>query len=488
MTTFAPTQKPRPRSRWWCLSVVSLAIFIVTMDIGLLSIALPEIITDLHADLALTGWIALIYALGTAALYLPCGRLSDILGRGKVFSIGFLFYALSSFVAGLSRSPGQLIFFRGLQAAGSALIMVNSFALVTALFPPEARGRAMGISGGTVSALGYTLGPVIGGLLTYSLGWRANFFITSLLAFVGFVAARLLLNGETIAAGRGDHPKAFDLVGAITFAFSISALLLALTSAQNGSGHVSLPLVELFAGALSFAIFVWWERRVAAPLLDLRLFRIRAFAVGNLTRLISFITVSLNSLMMPLFLQLAMGLDPMQSGFLVAPTPLVLALLAPLTGWLSERIAPRIMCIVGLAVKGVAFFNLSSLTLEVNSLGVIWRLGLLGIGLGIFQTPNNNSLMSSLPVDRLGVGSSFLSIVRSLGHSTGAALATAIVSVRLVTLTGQTSLQNLRSVTGTAGQGPMLRAFLAGFQDAYLTAAVLCFAGVIILFVSRRST
>ncbi|HMA80396.1 MAG TPA: MFS transporter, partial [Candidatus Binatia bacterium] len=149
------------RNRWWSLLVASLATLIVTADSGQLSIALPLIVRDLHADLTLASWVALVYALITASLYLPCGRLSDLFGIGKLFLAGFLLYAASSLGAAMAQGAGQLIFFRALQAAGSALIMANNFALVTALFPPEERGRAMGIAGGTVSALGYTMGPVL---------------------------------------------------------------------------------------------------------------------------------------------------------------------------------------------------------------------------------------------------------------------------------------------------------------------------------------
>ncbi len=487
MTTTDPSNNPRPHNRWWSLSVVSLAIFIVTTDIGLLSIALPVIITDLQGDVALAGWIVLIYALGTASFYLPCGRLSDIFGRAKVFRIGFFLYAVSSLIAGLSQTPGQLIGFRGLQAAGSALIMANSFALVTALFAPEERGRAMGISGGTVSAIGYTLGPVIGGALTFTLGWRANFFVTALLSFVGFLAARWLLRGDNEVSSREELSQSFDVVGTLTFAISISAFLLALTPVEGGQGHGLLAFVEFMVGALSLGCFIWWERRNAAPLLDLRLFSIGAFALGNVARLISFITISLNTLLMPFFLQLAMGLDPLYSGLLVAPTPLALALLAPVTGWLSERVSPRITCTAGLAIEGFACLSLSSLPVGVSFLGIIWRLGLLGIGLSIFQTPNNNALMSSIPHDRLGVGSSFLSIVRSLGHSMGAALATAIVSARLFTLTGQTSLHDLRGNGGAMGVGTVLAAFLEGFEYAYLAAAALCAAGAVISFLPQNT-
>ena len=186
-----------PRSRWWSLAVASLATLIVTADSGQLSIAMPLIIKDLHADLSLASWLALVYAFVTASLYLPCGRLSDVLGVGKLFLAGFVLYSLSSFAAGMTEAALQMIFFRATQAAGSALIMANNFALITALFPREERGRAMGIAGGTVSALGSTLGPVLGGVLTHSFGWRANFYLSGSLAMIGFVAARRLLPPES---------------------------------------------------------------------------------------------------------------------------------------------------------------------------------------------------------------------------------------------------------------------------------------------------
>ncbi|HEY3165628.1 MAG TPA: MFS transporter [Candidatus Binatia bacterium] len=183
-----------PRHRWWSLCVVALAIFTVTADAGQLSIALPAIITEFRADLTLAGWIALVYALATASLYLPCGRLSDLVGSARLFSFGFVFHALSSLAAGFAESGLQLIIFRGLQAAGSAFIMANNFAIVTALLPPEERGRAMGISGGTVAALGYTSGPIIGGLLTHGFGWRSNLYFTATLGL-----RRLLCRAHPVA-------------------------------------------------------------------------------------------------------------------------------------------------------------------------------------------------------------------------------------------------------------------------------------------------
>jgi EmrB/QacA subfamily drug resistance transporter len=464
------------RRRWLSLSVASLATLLVTADTGQLSIALPVIITEFNADLTLASWIALVYALITASLYLPCGRLSDLVGIGKVFSAGFLLYAASALAAGWSQNAEQLILFRALQAAGSALIMANNFALVTALFPPEERGRAMGISGGTVSALGYTLGPVLGGLLTYGFGWRSNLYLSAMLAFVGLGVARCLLPPESFK-GSSVRKEPFDFPGTVTFALSISLLLLALATAQKGTWRSSLVAVEFLGGIVVLVLFVWLEDRARFPLLDLTLFRIPAFTLGNTARWISFVTMSINVLLMPFFLQLGMRLDPMQAGFLVVPTPFAMALLAPLTGWMSDRFIPERLCSLGLIINAVAFFFLSFLSVETTSVTVILWLSVLGFGMGLFQTPNNNLLMSSLPRQRLGVGSSFLSIVRSLGNSVGAALAATIVSGQLVTVTGRSSLQNLGGHLGTEEGAPVLAAFLQGFHYTYLLAAVLCLVG-----------
>ncbi|HSK28994.1 MAG TPA: MFS transporter [Candidatus Limnocylindria bacterium] len=479
MTSSHEKSEPPIRHRWWSLAVASLATLIVTVDTGQLSIALPRIIKEFDADLALASWIALVYAFITASLYLPCGRLSDLFGIGKLFLAGFLLYSASSLAAGLAQGSGQLIFFRALQAAGSALIMANNFALITALFPPAERGRAMGIAGGTISALGYTLGPVLGGLITHAFGWRANFYLSGALALFGFGAARTLLPRESFH-GAAASKEPFDFAGMISFGLSISLLLFAMALAQKGEWQSPFVVIAALAGSAALAYFIWWEKRARYPLLDLGLFRIPAFTFGNSARLISFIAMSVSILLMPFFIQLAMGLDPLAAGFLVAPTPLAMALLAPLTGWLSEKFLPERLCALGMGVTGAAFVYLSFLAAGAAPAQVIFGLALLGVGMGIFQTPNNNLLMSSVPRHRLGVGSSVLSIVRSLGYSIGAALAAAIVSARLVSATGQTSLEFFRGPAAGEVQSVALSAFLSGFQIACLVAAVICFIGAAI--------
>ena len=461
--------------RWWALGVAALATFMVTTDAGLLSISLPVIVAEFKTDLATGGWLPFIYALVTGSLYLPCGRLSDLFGRKRTLSIGFLLYTATSLMAGFSQSMTQVIFFRGLQAAGSALMMANTFALVTELFSPAERGRAMGLSGGMISALGFVVGPALGGLITYTLGWRSVFYVSCCLGVVGFAGARLILFDDSDAVHVKKEP--YDFIGTATFAFGLTMLLLALTAGQKGSWDASLVLTGFALAALSLAGFIAWEARTRYPLLDLGLFRIRLFAAGNIARLSSFVTISMNQLLMPFFLQLGLGLDTLRAGLLMATASVGLGILSPVTGYLSDRMGARLLSSLGLIVMAIAFFSLQRLDLGSSAIDIALRLALVGVGLGLFQTPNNNALMSSIPAERLGVGSSFLSIVRSLGLSIGVATASAIVSARLLAVTGQTSLDALRSVGVAEKSGPLLTAFLDGYRYACWTAVVICIVG-----------
>jgi MFS family permease len=337
----------------------------------------------------------------------------------------------------------------------------------------------MGIAGGTISAMGYTLGPVLGGLLTHGFGWRSNFFVSAALAVAGFGAARFLLPPESFT-GSTAKKEPFDFAGALAFALSISLLLFALMVLQKGAAEKWLVGLAALGGIVALGFFLWWEKRQSFPLLDLELFRIPAFTLGNTARWISFIAMSVNNLLMPFFLQLVMGLDPLRAGLLVAPMPFAMALLAPVTGWMSERFVPERLCALGLALTGVALVFLSFLSAGASAFEVVLGLAWLGFGMGLFQTPNNNLLMSAVPRQRLGIGSSVLSIVRSVGYSTGAALAAAIVSGRLVAVTGQSSLQAFGGQVGFERGSAVLVAFLQGYRYAYLTAAILCFIGAVV--------
>ena len=318
-----------PNHRWWALWVVVVSVFIATTDVGMLTISLPVIITEFRTDITFAGWIVFVYALVTGALYLPCGRLSDLLGRKLTFSAGFLVYGVASMLAGLAQGPALLMACRVGQAVGAALMMTNTFALTASLFTGPDRGRAMGLSGGLVSAIGFTLGPVVGGFITFTLGWRYIFFISGALSFIGLAAARFLLLNDRGSGSRAAR-EPFDFAGAGLFAVGLTFLLLGIT--RGGLGYWGFLLSAVF-----LVLFVRRESICPYPILDLALLRIVPFSVGNLARLCTFVALSTNELMMPFLLQLVLRMDPLEAGSLMTATALVLMVVSPSAGWLTDR-------------------------------------------------------------------------------------------------------------------------------------------------------
>ena len=453
-----------PNHRWWALWVVVVSVFIATTDVGMLTISLPVIITEFRTDITFAGWIVFVYALVTGALYLPCGRLSDLLGRKLTFSAGFLVYGVASMVAGLSEGPTQLMACRVGQAVGAALMMTNTFALTGSLFTGPDRGRAMGLSGGLVSAIGFTLGPVVGGFITYTLGWRYIFFISGTLSFIGLAAARFLLLDDR-RSGKQTEGQPFDFAGSGLFAVALTFLLLGIT--RGGLGYWGFLLSALFVG-----LFIWREATCRYPILDLKLFRIVPFAAGNLARLSTFVALSTNELMMPFLLQFVLRMDPLEAGSLMTATALVLMVVSPSAGWLTDRVGSTLPAAAGATVIAVAMYAISHLGPDSGPAEIVPTLALLGVGLGLFQTPNNHGLISSVPHERLGIASSVISIIRSVGRSVGTATATAFVSIRLAAATNDSAPQDLAALN-LADNPPLLSAFMEGYGYAYVTAACL---------------
>ena len=453
-----------PNHRWWALWVVVVSVFIATTDVGMLTISLPVIITEFRTDITFAGWIVFVYALVTGALYLPCGRLSDLLGRKLTFSAGFLVYGVASMLAGLSEGPTHLMACRVGQAVGAALMMTNTFALTGSLFTGPDRGRAMGLSGGLVAAIGFTLGPVVGGFITYALGWRYIFFISGALSFIGFAAARFLLLDDRGSGGQAKR-QPFDFAGSGLFAVALTFLLLGIT--RGGLGYWGFVLSALF-----LALFIRREATCPYPILDLGLFRIVPFAAGNLARLSTFVVLSTNELMMPFLLQLVLRMDPLEAGSLMTATALVLMVVSPSAGWLTDRVGSTLPAAAGATVVAVAMYAMSQLGPDSGPAEIVPRLALLGVGLGLFQTPNNHGLISAVPHERLGIASSVISIIRSVGRSVGTATATAFVSMRLAAATNDSAPQDLAALN-LADNPPLLSAFMEGYGYAYTTAACL---------------
>ncbi len=461
---------------WWVLGTVSIGIFMATLDASIVNISLPTIMADFKASLAVSEWIVLSYLLVITGLLLPFGRLADMTGRKKVYRLGFVLFSLGSGLCALSQNPAQLIFFRALQAVGAAMLMSNSFAIITAVFPPEKRGRALGIMG-TVVATGFTVGPSLGGFLVTAFGWRSIFYINVPVGLVGLIMTTTILNEQLVSPTLGQK-KSFDFLGAALIIIGLSALLLGLTTGQAGRWGTPLVVFELALAAFTLTLVPIWEAKTAQPLIDLTLFHNRLFSFGNLAGFLSFLAISTNAFLMPFFLQLALGYSPLEAGLLMTPTALTIAVVAPISGWLSERTDPRILSTLGLAINSGALFWLSLLKVQSGYHDVLIRLVLLGIGQGLFQSPNNSSVMGSVSRHNLGIAGGFLSLMRSVGQVVGIALAGSILAGTMVNVTGQASLQALHAADSAAQRAPVLAAFMHGMYHAYLVAALICFLGM----------
>lgn len=465
--------------KWWVLATVGVGVLMATLDASIVNIALPTILEDLNTNLLFVQWVLEAYLLAITVLLLPFGRLSDIVGRKRVYSAGFLIFVLGSGLSGFSRTAEELIAFRVLQAVGAAMILANGFAIVTAVFPPWQRGTALG-SLGTVVAAGFALGPTVGGLLIDSLGWPWIFYVNVPIGIIGTTAAWVILNERVLSGGRRQSPQRFDFAGAVLSVLALLALLMALTLGPE-VGWIS-PLVLLLGAAfvLLTAAFFVVEARLEQPLVDLSLFRRRTFTAGNVAGIMAFLAISANAFLMPFYLQLVQGYSPLQAGLLLTPTALVLAVVAPISGWLSDRIGARILSSVGLAINGVALLLLGSLSVDASYTQVLYWLLLLGFGQGMFQAPNNSSVMGDVPRDRLGIGSGILSMVRNLGQVVGLAVSASFLLGSLATVGGPSSLGAIELGTLPSKTNPeLLSAFMVGFHDAYLAATGFAAVGVV---------
>ncbi len=409
--------------KWTIMGIMGIGLFMATLDSSIVNIALPEISFSFHVPLnGLLEWIIIAYLLVIASLLLTLGRLVDIVGQKFLWVLGLFIFTMSSALCGAAPSLSLLVIFRALQAVGGALIMAISPAMLARAFPVSERGRALGVLALVVSG-GTSAGPALGGFITQAFSWRWIFYINVPLGMIGIGAAlRLLKEPMHLSLGQ----ERFDPIGAIVLSASLSCLMLALSFGQE-LGWRSFTIVGLLVMALMLlAAFIIHERRWTHPMVDFSLFRNRLFSAAIASSFLTFLSLFPVWFLMPFYLEELRALPIYLAGLLMTVVPLTIAVVAPVSGRLSDRFGSRFLCSTGLAIVCLGLWSLSHLPSGGPLFDIVWPLVVVGFGQALFQPPNNNAILSSVPPHRLGIASGFLSTVRVLGQSSGVAISGAI--------------------------------------------------------------
>jgi EmrB/QacA subfamily drug resistance transporter len=389
--------------------------FLTPFMLSAVNVALPSIGREFQSDAVLLSWVATAYLLAAAVSLLPFGRLADIHGRKKVQLGGMVLFTVASALAGAAGSAEHLIFFRVIQGVGIAMIFATGIAILASVFPAAERGRVLGI---TVAAVysGLACGPFAGGWLTQHLSWRAVFLVSAPMGLLLVVVILWKLKGEW-ADARGEP---FDTIGALFYGCAVIAFMI------GASGLPSLKRAALTVGGiLAFGLFAWWETRVAHPLFEVRLFiRNRVFAFSCLAALIHYSATFGVTFLVSLFLQYVQGWSPQGAGLVMIAQPVMMALCSPFAGRLSDRMEPRWIASLGMAITAAGLFVLATVSADTSTALMVGCLAAMGIGFGLFSSPNMNAIMGSVARRHYGIASGSVGTMRLLGQILSMAIAT----------------------------------------------------------------
>lgn len=402
--------------KWYVMATVAVGILLATIDGSIVNVALPTLVEFFDTSFATIQWVALAYLLTLATLTLLVGRIGDIVGKRKIYNVGFMAFTVASVVCALSPTVEFLIAFRVVQAFGATMVLALGISILTESFPPSERGKALGYIGTAVS-IGIVTGPVVGGVLIESFDWRAIFLVNLPVGIAGTIMAVRYVPDVAPVPG-----QKMDFWGAGLLSGGLLSLSLALTMGQaRGFGDpVILTLFALFM-VLS-AVFVRIELRTKSPMIELRMFQNPLLSVSVASGFLVFAALSATFFLFPFYLEGVLGFGVGQVGLLLGVGPLVLGVVAPISGTLSDRIGVRSLTLSGLFILTATFLAFQLLSVETAWWHYVLIAIPLGAGIGIFQSPNNSAIMGSIPREYSGVGGGLLNLTRLLGQITGVAV------------------------------------------------------------------
>lgn len=418
----APADEALPgNARWWVLVTVGIGTFMSALDGSVVNTLLPVLARELGTDIAGIEWVTTIYLLVISGLLLSVGRAGDLFGHKRLYLAGFVVFLLGSALCGLAGSARALIAMRAVQALGAAMLMATSPAILTRSFPASQRGRALGAQG-TFTYLGLTVGPSLGGWLAGSFGWRTVFYINIPVGLVAIALAHRTIADDRVAR----HEERFDFVGASLFTAGLVSLMIALNQGHAWGWSAPATVALLTAAALLLVGFVRVEQRRPSPMLDLSLFRSRVFSAATLSALLNYACVYAVLFVLPFLLIQGRGLDVQHAGIVLTAQPIVMAVVAPFSGTLSDRIGSRVPATLGMLLLAAGLVALGLLAPHGSIGAIAASLALVGLGVGMFVSPNNSALMGAAPRHRQGIAAGVLATARNVGMVLGVGFAGAV--------------------------------------------------------------
>ena len=460
--------------KWKAFWVIALALFTTVMDFSATGIALPSIADDFALRLNVVSWVAIVASLTISAFLLPMGRVADLAGRKSVHLAGLAFFTGGALLAALSINLPMLIGARVVMAIGLGMGQGVMTAMIASVFPPQERGKSLGLLTATVGA-GSIVGPIAGGFLVDAFGWRSVFVFSSIPAVIAFLLAVAVLDDARIGSGRHRTGERYDWVGAVV---SAAALVLAIFTINNplNLSWTAWPVVSggLLATAL-LAAFVWWELRTGSPMINLRFFRNARFSWSCSARYLGFTGNSAVFFLMPFYLQDVQGYEAKTVGFVIFAGASGMAVAGMFSGLLSDRFGFRIFTFIGLGLAIAAGLMFASLGPASPLYVVVPALLINGVGMGLWMAPNMSATLGTVERSDYGIVGAFLNLVRNAGTVTGVALTTAIVTGMMVSRGYAGDLGEI----GEAGDTGVAAAFMMGMRVGFLV--LVCFSAVALI-------
>lgn len=428
------------------------------LDGSVVNTILPVLKDSFSSSIASIEWVVTIYLLVLSGVLLSFGRLGDLRGHKNIYLFGFFIFIASSALCGLAPSVVVLVIFRGIQALGGAMLAANSPAILTKSFPARQRGQALGLQA-TMTYLGLTVGPSLGGWLTDQFSWRAVFYINVPVGLLAFILSLQFINKDL----HTEHHENFDFLGAALFLTGLTILLFGLNQGQE-LGWASPPILLSISAAIIILIFFWWiETHITSPMLDFKLFTNKLFTLSVTSAIFNYMCVYSIIFLMPFYLIQGLGMSPSKAGLILTAMPIIMAIMAPISGGLSDRFGTRLLGFIGMLTLAIGLFLLSRLRLDSPPLDIAFRLAVAGLGIGIFISPNTSALMGAASRQRQGIASGVLATSRNMGMVLGVGYAGAIFTTKLGLLGSQSA-----------------NSYVLATQVSFLAATFIALLGVIV--------